>query len=172
MSEQDNSSGYEAVDVFERLFDRKCRELPSLVLRNIPQILDLHFLLRGPRTWFPFSRAIKSNLRYDQRIDFPVKLDLVTVMVVLRDTYDVAGEIPPSGHTNHLLEPGEQISDQAARAMICYWNGIGQLEHDYVEVLAIKGSQGNPKGIIYYHKGLKLPEKAKSGVLDLLPSPF
>lgn len=124
----------------------------------------------GPQIWVPFSSSVKNNYGYDCRISFPKDVDKLTMFIAFNNMDDVVGEVPPIDHIKHLLQPDEQLGG-AARKIICWWNPTITIGSEPVEVVAVKSSKGDPKGIIYYHKGLRLPEKQRRKILDFSLNP-
>lgn len=154
--------------IYERLFDKKWAELPIFDLKNIPLIPKL-MTLEGPQIWVPFSHAVKKDLRYDCRINLPPNLDKIVLIVMLNNTRDVPGTVPPVDHIKHLLQPDEELG-AAAQKILSWWNTNATMGAEPVEIVAVKSNTGQPRALIYYHKGLLLPEKSK--VFNLIPDPL
>lgn len=154
--------------IFERLFGKSWDSLPTLNPKNIPLIFNM-VLLDGPQIWVPFSSAVKDDRGYDCRINFPPNLDKIIAFLALNHMDDIVGEVPPRDHIKHLLKPDEELGE-AARKILSWWNPNATIRSEAVEVVAVKDNKGGPRGLIYYHKGLRLPEKSK--VYSLSPNPI
>lgn len=154
--------------VFERLFGRSWDSLPALNIANLPYLISVFFHLReGPQMWGPFSAAIKKGHGYDYRINFPSNIDRATMYLALHDVDDIPGTVPLD-HVKHLLNPDEELGE-AGRKIIAWWNSDLTIGTEPAEVVAVKSTSGDPRGLIYYHKGLRLPEKTRR-IYNLFPA--
>ncbi|OGE26385.1 hypothetical protein A3H81_01735 [Candidatus Daviesbacteria bacterium RIFCSPLOWO2_02_FULL_38_18] len=152
--------------IYERLFGKRWDDLPIFDPRNIPALMGL-MALDGPQIWLPFSKAVKNNRGYDYRIDLPPHPDKLVLLVVLNHVAETPGEVPPINHIKHLLREDEELGE-AAKKILAWWNPNATIGVEPVEVVAVKSITGEPRALIYYHKGLRMPEERR--VLNLIPS--
>lgn len=146
--------------IYERLFGKRWNDLPRFDPRNITTVFRL-MALDGPQIWLPFSRAVKDNRGYDYRIDLPSHPDKLVLLVALNHMTETPGDVPPVDHVRHLLQPDEELGE-AARKILAWWNPNATIGAEPVEVVAVKSRTGEPRALIYYHKGLRMPEKSRA----------